>query len=287
MIYKFIDNNGAEITVNSLSSLQSLIDSGTIKEETKIKAGLRGKWKKASEHEELVGTFSKNKEIEEENNKPQEDNIHSFLKEEIKSETTKRSNISETTDKIDTASSESEIKSKNKKNNFEIDEKINKADEEEKEEITKSSQDENQEISDEEYEKNRDKTYDDSNVIGLNIFQAVGTCFQKCFNYSDRASRSEYWWFQLVYLPIWIWSYFEPDNYYVLWIQIILLIVFTIPAISAGVRRLHDVDKSGWMIFISFIPFIGPIWLMFILADKGTEGNNRFGPYPLNLKSKK
>lgn len=287
MIYKFIDNNGAEITVNSLSSLQSLIDSGTIKEETKIKAGLRGKWKKASEHEELAGTFSKNKEIEEENKKPQEDDIHSFLKDEIKSETAQKNNIPETTDDIDTINSENEIKSKNEKSNFENDKKINKADEEEKEEITKNPQEENQEISDEEYEKNRDKTYDDSNVIGLNIFQAVGICFQKCFNYSDRASRSEYWWFQLVYLPIWIWSYFEPDNDSVLWIQLILLIVFTIPAISAGVRRLHDVDKSGWMIFISFIPFIGAIWLMFILADKGTEGKNRFGPYPLKLKGKK
>ena len=44
MIYKFIDNNGAEITVNSLSSLQALVDSETIKENTKVKAGLRGKW---------------------------------------------------------------------------------------------------------------------------------------------------------------------------------------------------------------------------------------------------
>ena len=44
MIYKIIDNNGAEITVNSLSSLQALVDSETIKENTKVKAGLRGKW---------------------------------------------------------------------------------------------------------------------------------------------------------------------------------------------------------------------------------------------------
>ena len=44
MIYKFIDNNGAEITVNSISSLQSLVDSETVKKNTKVKAGLRGKW---------------------------------------------------------------------------------------------------------------------------------------------------------------------------------------------------------------------------------------------------
>ena len=38
MIYKFIDNNGSEITVNSLSSLQALVDSDTINEDTKVKA---------------------------------------------------------------------------------------------------------------------------------------------------------------------------------------------------------------------------------------------------------
>ena len=53
MIYKFIDNNGAEITVNSLSSLQALVESQTIKKNTKVKAGLRGKWVKATEVEEL------------------------------------------------------------------------------------------------------------------------------------------------------------------------------------------------------------------------------------------
>ena len=53
MIYKFIDNNGAEITVNSLSSLQALVDSETIKKNTKVKAGLRGQWAKATDIEEL------------------------------------------------------------------------------------------------------------------------------------------------------------------------------------------------------------------------------------------
>ena len=53
MIYKFIDNNDQEITVNSLSSLQALVDSETIKKNTKIKAGLRGKWAKAESVEDL------------------------------------------------------------------------------------------------------------------------------------------------------------------------------------------------------------------------------------------
>ncbi len=59
MIYKFIDSNDQEITVNSLSSLQALVDSETIKENTKVKAGLRGKWIKASSVEGL--NFEKEK----------------------------------------------------------------------------------------------------------------------------------------------------------------------------------------------------------------------------------
>ena len=54
MIYKFIDNNGSEITVNSLSSLQALVDSETVKKETKVKAGLRGKWTTASKIDGLI-----------------------------------------------------------------------------------------------------------------------------------------------------------------------------------------------------------------------------------------
>ena len=62
MIYKFIDNNDQEITVNSLSSLQALVDSETIKKNTKVKAGLRGKWAKA---ENAVGLIFEGKKVEE------------------------------------------------------------------------------------------------------------------------------------------------------------------------------------------------------------------------------
>ena len=53
MIYKFIDDHGAEITVNSLSQLQTLVEDKTIKKDTKLKVGLRGKWGKAKDVQEL------------------------------------------------------------------------------------------------------------------------------------------------------------------------------------------------------------------------------------------
>ena len=64
MIYKFIDINGSEISVNSISSLQALVDSETIKKKTKVKPGLRGQWTIASNVTELVFPESEYDETE-------------------------------------------------------------------------------------------------------------------------------------------------------------------------------------------------------------------------------
>ena len=64
----------------------------------------------------------------------------------------------------------------------------------------------------------------------------------------------------------------------------ILILIMFIPAITVTVRRLHDVYKSGWLVLIQFIPLIGWIIVLLMLIEKGTEGKNRFGDYPLKLK---
>ena len=81
MIYKFIDNNGSEITVNSLSSLQALVHSETVKKNTKVKAGLRGKWTTAENISDLVFEEKKEEQIPEEIIEPEED-IKTFLTKE-------------------------------------------------------------------------------------------------------------------------------------------------------------------------------------------------------------
>jgi uncharacterized membrane protein YhaH (DUF805 family) len=50
-----------------------------------------------------------------------------------------------------------------------------------------------------------------------------------------------------------------------------------LPTLAAGVRRLHDTDRSGWMMLIVLIPLVGPIILIVFLCQRGTEGANRFG----------
>ena len=109
--------------------------------------------------------------------------------------------------------------------------------------------------------------------------ESVSTCIKKYFVFEGRASRSEYWWFQLIVSPSYfISTFFENDIAYIF----LGITLFTlIPAISAGVRRLHDTNRSGFFLLISFIPFIGGLILLFFLIPEGTKGKNRFGPDPL------
>ena len=119
----------------------------------------------------------------------------------------------------------------------------------------------------------------------MTFSESVLTCLKKYFVFEGRASRSEYWWFQLIVSPSYfISTVFENDIAYIF----LGITLFTlIPAISAGVRRLHDTNRSGFFLLISFIPFIGGLILLFFLIPEGTKGKNRFGPDPLKKSIKK
>jgi len=54
----------------------------------------------------------------------------------------------------------------------------------------------------------------------------------------------------------------------------------TIPFLAVGVRRLHDVGKSGWMLLITFIPLIGTIWFLVLLCTDSQQGSNKWGNNP-------
>jgi len=53
-----------------------------------------------------------------------------------------------------------------------------------------------------------------------------------------------------------------------------------IPAFAVLLRRLHDVGKSGWMILITLIPFIGAIWILVLLCTDSNSGENQYGQNP-------
>ena len=287
MIYKFIDNNGSEISVNSLSSLQALVDSETVKENTKVKAGLRGKWTTASNIEELIFT----KEVLEE---PVEEVIPEVEPEEIIPEVEPEEIIPEVepVEVIPEVEPEEDTQPWQTKKDKIIVKSI------EEQPVSTSEELEDLESAEEksEYEleeEKRDKTFDDENVEGLNFFEAIKICLKKYFIIKGRASRSEYWFLQLLFTPLAMYVGFwsdpvstgtiDPPPLYIL--STIIVMLLFIPSITSQIRRFHDKDKSGWFILINIIPLVGWLIALVMLLDKGTPGKNRFGEYP--LKSKK
>ena len=51
-----------------------------------------------------------------------------------------------------------------------------------------------------------------------------------------------------------------------------------LPSLAAGVRRMHDVGKSGWFLLI-------PIYSLILTLSKGHEGTNEYGPDPREIKA--
>ena len=111
----------------------------------------------------------------------------------------------------------------------------------------------------------------------MNFIESIQTCYKKFFDFSGRASKSEYWWFQLYGIIIYVLLFVFQGDLALLFS--ILTIANTIPLWAAAVRRLHDTDKSGWWVLIAVIPIIG-IFIIFLLIGDGSNGKNRFGLKP-------
>ena len=281
MIYKFIDNNGAEITVNSLSSLQALIESDNIKENTKVKAGLRGKWIKAEDLNELK---FKEKKIEEIPKKTED--IKSIITREATSPTKKEKNKNIKAPKVELISTKVEETPVQDTETTEVEEKDIVKSEDSMESPIEELISTTKETQSKTEEEKLQEIYADTKMEDINLFNAIKICFQKFFIFTNRASRSEYWWFILFYTIFASIPTFVPNENLVVFGYIMSLLLF-IPGIAVTVRRLHDINKSGWFIFISLIPILGSIIVLVMTIEKGTLGKNRFGEYPLKFKKGK
>lgn len=105
--------------------------------------------------------------------------------------------------------------------------------------------------------------------------------------FSGRARRKEYWMFVLfnfifaivaMILDNILGTAIENVGYGFFYILYALAVL--IPSLAVAVRRLHDVGKSGWWIFISLIPIVGVIWLLVLLVTNSESGDNQYGPNP-------
>ncbi|MEQ9040740.1 MAG: DUF805 domain-containing protein [Silicimonas sp.] len=119
--------------------------------------------------------------------------------------------------------------------------------------------------------------------------EAVKKCFSEYITFTGRAARSELWWFVLfILLGNLVFSFLDRmlfgsgmDGQQVSILGALFSLVVFLPSIAVGVRRLHDLDKSGWWYLLILIPLLGALILIFFFVQKGTTGPNRFGEDPL------
>ena len=105
--------------------------------------------------------------------------------------------------------------------------------------------------------------------------------------FTGRARRKEYWMF-LLFNMIFAFLAFgidmaigsSLDGLGYGFVYMMYSLAMFIPGLAVSVRRLHDVGKSGWMLFVCLIPIIGGIWLLVLMVSDSEQGDNQYGPNP-------
>lgn len=117
-----------------------------------------------------------------------------------------------------------------------------------------------------------------------------------CVSFSGRLSRQEYLCRQMllmlsIFLPgtvlflavlprrsLSLEEFSAAWSFYFAWACIILLIIaLLITSISLTVRRLHDLDRSGWWFLLLLVPAVNAFILMWLSCAQGTQGGNSYG----------
>ena|ERR1022692_2871398 len=111
--------------------------------------------------------------------------------------------------------------------------------------------------------------------------------------YRGRASRSAYWWFYLfqglvglaleliLFVPIAIAGRSGSNTGSTAAVTIILVPAFIwlgLASLAVTVRRLHDIDRSGWWLLFGLVPFVGGLTLFIFTLMAGTPGPNQYEP---------
>ena len=63
-------------------------------------------------------------------------------------------------------------------------------------------------------------------------------------------------------------------------VSALYLLAVLLPLLAVSVRRLHDMDHSGWLLLFVLVPFAGVILLFVLMIRNGSEGANRYGADP-------
>jgi uncharacterized membrane protein YhaH (DUF805 family) len=111
------------------------------------------------------------------------------------------------------------------------------------------------------------------------FFDWVKKCLQNYANFNGRARRKEYWYFYLASMLATLLGLvvdamlgLDTPVFYML-----ASLGLLVPGIAAGVRRLHDIHKSGWWMLIALIPIVGGIVLLVWYCTDTKPESNQWG----------
>lgn len=99
------------------------------------------------------------------------------------------------------------------------------------------------------------------------------------FSISPRINRIKFlglysFWFGVCVTIILIVKYFESP-------YAVYLLLLAFPNLfSLTIRRLNDINRSGWWTVLGLIPVLGQMILLALLLMPGNKGANRFGEKP-------
>lgn len=133
-----------------------------------------------------------------------------------------------------------------------------------------------------------------ANQVKDSIFIYYIDAIKQYANFNGRCGRKEFWMFMLVNFMIVFIGLFlglliltivieSMISYIVLFIMIFTSFIYSafilFPILSISVRRLHDQDRSGLFLLFNFIPWVGNLAVVILLALPGTPYDNRYGQY--------
>ncbi|WP_322987126.1 DUF805 domain-containing protein, partial [Klebsiella pneumoniae] len=108
-----------------------------------------------------------------------------------------------------------------------------------------------------------------------NYQQAIFTCFKKFADFKGRARRREFWYFELFCVLLSLLLSFMNED-----LATLAMLITLIPNIAVNVRRLHDINRSGWWMLIALVPIVGVLLLLFWAAHEGNPLANQYGESP-------
>jgi uncharacterized membrane protein YhaH (DUF805 family) len=110
--------------------------------------------------------------------------------------------------------------------------------------------------------------------------EAISSGLSHYVNFSGRACRSEFWyWFLFVFILSIIANIIDAILGFPA-LGAIVSLGLLLPNISMQIRRLHDIDRTGWWMLL-ILTGIGALLLLVWAFFKGTTGPNTYGPDPI------